>query len=421
MAAPDTGMDPVKMKAMLAASKREPVNCALGQTKTGAVMMLDKQKGPKMLLKELEKKFSDLKAPNWGTASVDVDEDPKLVILVLEKPPAGVAKKLKLTLKGTGFSKVEIRKPDGSVAEKVGEVEGPDEADAAGAPAGPAAAGAASPDDAPAAGAPEAAADAPDAAEAAPAPPAAEAAPAPPAAPEPPQAAAAPAPPSGPDPAALTRQLTDLVKQMVPLLGADPARGASMKALATQAQGALKSGDVAAAQQAMADLKQAIAAPAAPSPPAAGAPAPPNGAAANGAAANGAAPNMAALGKAKLVWGAARKKMESEVEKLHTEMAKHYKDHGFGAELDKVFSSKIEPIMSSLDESLVHKLDEVTKNADPASHAKLVGEAKAIITKYEKFLASEPIIAKLDANPFVPLAIQKTLTATLEALSKTVA
>ena len=62
----------------------------------------------------------------------------------------------------------------------------------------------------------------------------------------------------------------------------------------------------------------------------------------------------------------------------------------------------------------------MSKNTDPAQHAKLVVEAKKIIQGYESYLASEPLIAKLDANPFVPLAIQKTLTATLTTLSKVV-
>ena len=250
------------------------------------------------------------------------------------------------------------------------------------------------------------------------------------AAPDAAEAASDPAAPAaagaGQDAGALTRQLTDLVKQMVTVMGTDPARGQGLKALATQAQSALKSGDMDHAQSAIGDLRTALGQPASPDTgAAAGTPAAPasaaNGAPApNTAAPNTAAPNMAALGKAKLAWSAARKKVESEVGKLHAEMTKHYKDHGFGGELDKFFSAKVEPMMTNLDESLVKKLDEVTKNTDPAAHTKLVGEAKTIIKGYESYLAGEPIIKKLDENPFVPLSIGKTLTATLEALSRAV-
>jgi hypothetical protein len=40
---------------------------------------------------------------------------------------------------------------------------------------------------------------------------------------------------------------------------------------------------------------------------------------------------------------------------------------------------------------------------------------------YTKHVASDPTITALDKNPFVPLSIQKTMTATLTALSKAIA
>ena len=56
----------------------------------------------------------------------------------------------------------------------------------------------------------------------------------------------------------------------------------------------------------------------------------------------------------------------------------------------------------------------------PADRGKLVREAQQIITRYQAYLDSEPLIAKLDSNPFVPVAVHKTLTASLTALAKTV-
>jgi hypothetical protein len=62
----------------------------------------------------------------------------------------------------------------------------------------------------------------------------------------------------------------------------------------------------------------------------------------------------------------------------------------------------------------------MAKAADPAQHAKLVGEARQIMQRYQSFVASDPTLTELDANPFVPLAIQKTLTTTLSVLSKAI-
>jgi len=78
-------------------------------------------------------------------------------------------------------------------------------------------------------------------------------------------------------------------------------------------------------------------------------------------------------------------------------------------------------MLQTLDESLSDKLDEVTKNADPEQHEKLVQEAKRIMQSYQDYLAREPLIAMLDNNPFVSLSIEKTLTTTLSALSRAVA
>ena len=226
----------------------------------------------------------------------------------------------------------------------------------------------------------------------------------------------------GLDGAALTQQLTGLVGQIKGALAADPSRAEALKGLAVQAQAGLKSGDLQAAQSAIAQLHQALQQ--------AGGAQPANGGqVANGAQpadgakpANGAAsPNVQALAKARLAWSATRTKVEGELDKLHAEMSKHYKEHGFGDDLEKTFTTKVQPMMSKLDESLSSKLDEITSSTDSAQHTKLVGEAKQILQKYNAYLTQEPMVAKLDSNPFVPMTVHKTLTATLSALERVVA
>ena len=88
-----------------------------------ALIMLDKIKQPRAISKELEKMYGEIATPRWGTAFVDVDADPKLVILTLNKPTPGFARKMKKTLKGTGFAKVQVRLEDGTLDEAVGEEE----------------------------------------------------------------------------------------------------------------------------------------------------------------------------------------------------------------------------------------------------------------------------------------------------------
>ena len=117
--APNTGMDKAEMKKLLTRSKEEPVNCAIGIGKDQqAMFMLHKSKPPMAILKDLEKLAGGpLRNPCHGSALVDADRDPKLVILTVNKASGGLAARLKKTLKGTGFTKAMIRLEDGTIAE----------------------------------------------------------------------------------------------------------------------------------------------------------------------------------------------------------------------------------------------------------------------------------------------------------------
>ena len=145
MADPQTGMDKAAMKKLLTVSKREPVNCAVGQGKDAAfsLLFLDKIKSGKALEQMMIKEFAEAKNRGFGTALVDTDEDPKLAKFTLNKAPGGTARRIHKTLKGTGFTKVIIVDEEGNPLDShAGEEE---EAPAA---AGEAAAAAAPPVDA---------------------------------------------------------------------------------------------------------------------------------------------------------------------------------------------------------------------------------------------------------------------------------
>ena len=77
-------------------------------------------------------------------------------------------------------------------------------------------------------------------------------------------------------------------------------------------------------------------------------------------------------------------------------------------------------MLATLDEELADKLDDVANAADPAQRTKLITEAKAAIARYETYVSSEKLLADLDDNPFVPLALRDTITKTLAVISATV-
>ena len=144
------------------------------------------------------------------------------------------------------------------------------------------------------------------------------------------------------------------------------------------------------------------------------------GAAAPPAAAPPAAASGAIYAKSRTAWIATRAKVESEITKLHGALSSAYQGHKAAQTLETAFQTRVAAMLSELDDSLAEKLDEVNKATDASQRAKLVQEARSVMQRYEAYVAGEPLIAKLDANPFVPVAIEKTLTATLTALSKVV-
>jgi hypothetical protein len=108
--APGTGMDTGEMKQLLNKSKRNPVNCAVATSADGSLglLLMHVTKKPQALVKDLLKSIPGAKNTRWGTAAVDQEADPKLVTFSLNKPMSSLDRKLIKTLKGTGFSKVDI-------------------------------------------------------------------------------------------------------------------------------------------------------------------------------------------------------------------------------------------------------------------------------------------------------------------------
>lgn len=124
--------------------------------------------------------------------------------------------------------------------------------------------------------------------------------------------------------------------------------------------------------------------------------------------------------KSRLAWLATRQKIQSEMDKLRGGLIAAFEGFDIEAELHAEYTQFVAPVLEALDESLADKLDEATNATDPAKRSKLVEEARTIIQRYESYLAGEPVIAALDTNPVVPLAIRQTLTTTLTALAQAV-
>ena len=122
--ATDTGMDKQAMKKMLVRARKAPVNCAMavGDTESGGsgLLLMDKRKPARSLLKTLKEQFPTAKNPSFGTASVDPAADPFMVQFKMNKTYGGFDRKIVKLLRGTGFKKVAVEKGGGEEDEDEG-------------------------------------------------------------------------------------------------------------------------------------------------------------------------------------------------------------------------------------------------------------------------------------------------------------
>src|SRR3954447_14995053 len=116
------GMDKAELKRHLRLATEGPIPVAFALDASGksAMLQMHRSKNPKALEKQLKDETPDSKNHRWGTASVDPD-DPKLVRFTINKAGGGIARKLVIALKGTGFNKVKLQLEDGTEREAGGD------------------------------------------------------------------------------------------------------------------------------------------------------------------------------------------------------------------------------------------------------------------------------------------------------------
>lgn len=362
----NTGMPKVEMRKLLTHSKEEPVNCAigLGDDQAYGLLVMHRIKNGKACEKILKDTFPSAKNTRFGTAFVDIDDNPKLVKIILNRAVTGMAKRLTRTLKGTGFNKVIIVLEDGSTVEAHEDVEeGAPEGAEAGAPAATTA-------DAPATAAP------------------------PP--PPPPQPTAVMTPEEKAAKISELQHVLATFAAMIPqAAGADNAKKAILLKLATDANVNIKTGNLAYATNFLDQLRVALAAKPEPA-------------------------TLQVLTGSRQAWTGTQQKVKAEVDKLRGELARTFQGEPFAAEIMAKFNTKVMPIVQKFDDRLLDILDDAMNVAAGPEREALIVQSKAVMKDYLTFAMTEPLINDFDSNPFVPLAIRATVTTTLAALAKAV-
>ena len=413
---PPPEIDKPKIKKMLRKAKpSKPMNCGVGIGNDGtAVILLDKIKKKTALLKEMEKEYGDVASGRFGEAWVDKEVDRKLVIISLNRALSGIARKLKKTLKGTGFAKVQIM-VDNKVAEEVMEVDPDDEMEddndyddgdededededtGPGQIRGP-----------------EVLEDEP-ATVSSSEPPAVSTQPAPET-----QSREAPAEP-GVDFKDLTAHLTSLVKRLVPIRAANPETFATIMALVAKAQGAIKATQDEAVEavyevDAAVTAAEAGGAPNAATPDTSGtAPAAPPAPPADPA-------KEAALGASPKLWTDTMASVAGGINQLKDAIRRD-----LGSEAPEVLADvernlgKIDAVTSRFDRVLADLLQGAAAATDAASRQAQLKQARTVLADHIKYASTEPLISLIDQNPFgVSTNIKNTLVSNLTQLAAVV-
>lgn len=382
---PSVLLDPKQLLRWLTACRRDPEKRVQfgyvdGKDKQPAVLAMSPRMSARKVFSALQAE-TGVKTGAHGIAWVDG----KSLMLKVDKPLGGLAKKVRVPLRAVGFrvAKVVLWRDDGTVFEQdedvdedvteVAEVneliEVTEVADDTGAAAAPVA-------DAPGA---DATVQAPDAE------------------------------------AAFTARLKALLATMA---AAGAVAGSSAKLLVSEAGAYARQRNWAQADSALRRAEELLSGAASEVPAVPAAPPAPAPAASAGAAASPG--RFVHQAKVRLGWQMARQKLAADLKALEAVILAHYRQQPEYADL-ATRVRRFDTVLGTLDESLAAKLDEALNAADPGRRSAFHEQARVILADYLKYARDEPLIAALDDNPFLALSTHKTLLKTLQVLDNSLA
>jgi len=129
----------------------------------------------------------------------------------------------------------------------------------------------------------------------------------------------------------------------------------------------------------------------------------------------------AALGEAPKVWQGTHRALSSSIDKLKAAIKAEYAGEapGLMAEIEKNIG-KLDKILEKLDHRLADSMEKAHKAPDDAARKSELAKARNLLKEHIVYVSSEPLIAHIDANPFVKTDIKSLLTKSLKHMAKVV-
>lgn len=206
------------------------------------------------------------------------------------------------------------------------------------------------------------------------------------------------------DKPALERRLAQLIQRVQQVT--DPALRPELVKLAMAANGELKTAGLEQAAASIAQLAERL------------------GAATQGAqsaqpkgpSGDGAAVRVA---KGLLLWNSTRSYAEKQLDKLTQTILAESQSEPDYAEI-KANVGKITGLMELLDDRLTEKLGELRGATDAQAKSAISQQARDIVKEYQAQVASDPLMADIDDNGFMPLDVRARVTAALAGVLSTI-
>jgi hypothetical protein len=114
-------------------------------------------------------------------------------------------------------------------------------------------------------------------------------------------------------------------------------------------------------------------------------------------------------------WTVTRERVGADLQKLRQAILAEYADD---PELSGIAASVrgLDRVMDALDERLVDALDALASAKTQEAAEEAQERARDIVRRYARFIRQDPLIPRLDENPFVPVSIEKSMTNALDHL-----
>ena len=122
------------------------------------------------------------------------------------------------------------------------------------------------------------------------------------------------------------------------------------------------------------------------------------------------------LQQCRLAWDAARGKARDEIEALQEAILEESKEDPKAAIIAKMVR-RFDRVRDQFDTALLDKLDAALNAKDPKKRSALNTQAGGMIRQLLAYMASEPLLSSIDDNPFLPVTVNKDLTAALKSLA----